>query len=213
MNAGFRVAQAILQTLSVGIPRHPVHTRRRVPLQPVRGLLKQQRVDVVQRVVNLSAFLSCAVSRTRSIPNSEVARSGARTPCEPPAFPSAPTLRSTRSSPGRPGSFVGFIALMAGSDFSLPFIADFGQSAFPTRTGGALTPPVGSEISRFPGKERPCMLGSATTPDRDATRDNVATCGAFRVRNPVGFRNFALSRLDGQPARSPTRRSSRRSIK
>ena len=49
MNAGFQVAKAILQTLSVGIPRHPVHTRRRVPLQPVIGLLKQRCVDVMQQ--------------------------------------------------------------------------------------------------------------------------------------------------------------------
>ena len=47
------------------------------------------------------------------------------------------------------------------------------------------------------------MLGSATTPDRDATRDNAAAHVAFRVRNPVGVRNLLLSRLDGQPARSP----------
>ena len=47
------------------------------------------------------------------------------------------------------------------------------------------------------------MLGSPTTPDRDAPRDNAAPRIAFRVRNPVGVRNFLLSRLDGQPARSP----------
>jgi hypothetical protein len=47
------------------------------------------------------------------------------------------------------------------------------------------------------------MLGSPTTPDRDAPRDNATPRVAFRVRNPVGVRNFLLSRLDGQPARSP----------
>ena len=39
------------------------------------------------------------------------------------AFPSAPALRSTGSSAGCPASFVGFLATMAGSDFSRPFIA------------------------------------------------------------------------------------------
>jgi hypothetical protein len=90
------------------------------------------------RVKNFSVFLSCAALRTRSIPNDEAARSCARTPCGSTAFPSAPALRSTRSLPGRPGSFVGFIATMAGSDFSFPFIAGFGHTAFPARAGGAL---------------------------------------------------------------------------
>jgi hypothetical protein len=34
------------------------------------------------------------------------------------------------------------------------------------------------------------MLGSPTTPDRDAPRDNAAPRVAFRVGNPVGVRNF-----------------------
>ena len=49
------------------------------------------------RVVNSSPFLSCAALRTRSIPDDVAARSCARTPCGPPTFPSAPTLRSTHS--------------------------------------------------------------------------------------------------------------------
>jgi hypothetical protein len=47
------------------------------------------------------------------------------------------------------------------------------------------------------------MLGSPTTPDRPAARDDAAGRVAFRLRNTVGVRDFALSRLDGQPARSP----------
>jgi len=53
------------------------------------------------------------------------------------------------------------------------------------------------------------MLGSPTTPDRNATCDNAAPRVAFRVRNPVGVRDFLLSRLDGQPARSPADASPR----
>ena len=90
------------------------------------------------RVVNLSPFLSCAALHARSIPSDEAARSWARTPCGSTAFPSAPTLRSTCSLPDRPGSFAGFIANMVGSDFSFPFIAGFGHTAFPARAGGAL---------------------------------------------------------------------------
>jgi hypothetical protein len=100
------------------------------------------------RVVNFSAFLSLAVSRTRSIPDIEAARSCARTSRGPTAFPLVPALRSTHSLPGRPGSFVGFIATMAGSDFSSPFIAGYGHSAFPARTGGAL---YLRSVARYPG--------------------------------------------------------------
>ena len=47
------------------------------------------------------------------------------------------------------------------------------------------------------------MLGSLTTPDRPATRDIAAGRVAFQVGNPVGIRDRTLSRLNGQPARSP----------
>ncbi len=113
---------------------------------------------------------------------------------------------------------MGFVATMAGSDLSRPFIADFGRSAFPARTDGALHPPVGSEISRFPGKERPCMLGSATKPNRDATRDNAAPCVAFGVRNPVGvricfFRGSMASLHDPLPALRPVPHGTRRTAR
>ena len=47
------------------------------------------------------------------------------------------------------------------------------------------------------------MLGSLTTPGRAVARDSAAARVAFQVGNPVGTRERALSRLDGQPARSP----------
>jgi hypothetical protein len=47
------------------------------------------------------------------------------------------------------------------------------------------------------------MLGSLTTPDWVATRDDAALHVAFQVGNPVGTRDWTLSRLDGQPARTP----------
>jgi hypothetical protein len=47
------------------------------------------------------------------------------------------------------------------------------------------------------------MLGSLTTPGRPAARDNAAVRVAFQFGNTVGTRDKALSRLDGQPARSP----------
>ncbi len=47
------------------------------------------------------------------------------------------------------------------------------------------------------------MLGSLTTPSRAATRVDAAARVAFRFGNTVGTRDKTLSRLDGQPARSP----------
>jgi len=47
------------------------------------------------------------------------------------------------------------------------------------------------------------MLGSLTTPGRPTARDDAAGRVAFQVGNPVGARDKALSRLNGQPARSP----------
>jgi hypothetical protein len=43
------------------------------------------------------------------------------------------------------------------------------------------------------------MLGSLTTPDQPAARDSATSRVAFQVGNPVGVRDKALSRLNGQP--------------
>ena len=48
------------------------------------------------------------------------------------------------------------------------------------------------------------MLGSLTTPGRPAARGDETSRVAFQVGNPVGARDKAFSRLNGQPARSPT---------
>ena len=47
------------------------------------------------------------------------------------------------------------------------------------------------------------MLGSLTTPDQPAARDGATRRVAFQVGNPVGVRDIALSRLNGQPTCSP----------
>ena len=116
-------------------------------------------------------------------------------------FPSAPALRSTGSAAGRPALFAGFLATMAGSDFSRPCITGYGSS--PSRCGPALQAPVGREISRFPRKERPCVPGSLTTPGRQApalTRPLVWPSVTVTTSAPG---TIALSRLNGRPARSP----------
>ena len=47
------------------------------------------------------------------------------------------------------------------------------------------------------------MLGSLTTPDQPAARDSAVGRVAFQVGNPVGVRDKALSRLNGQPMCAP----------
>jgi hypothetical protein len=47
------------------------------------------------------------------------------------------------------------------------------------------------------------MLGSLTAPGRPAARNDAADRVAFRLGNAVGTRDKGLTRLNGQPARSP----------
>ena len=56
MDAAFEVAWSRVQTFPVGIPRHPIHARRGVTLQPAIGLVKQRHVDVVQQGDELFRF-------------------------------------------------------------------------------------------------------------------------------------------------------------
>jgi len=44
------------------------------------------------------------------------------------------------------------------------------------------------------------MLGSLTAPGRPTARDSAAGRVAFQVGNPVGTRDNAFTRLNGQPA-------------
>ena len=66
-----------------------------------------------------------------------------------------------------------------------------------------LTPLAGREISRFPGKEHPYMLGSLTAPGRLAARDNATVRVAFRHGNAVGTRDKGLIpaalKIDARP--------------
>ena len=115
--------------------------------------------------VNLSFFRCLAACRTRSSPCDTPLRFCARRVRGWPVFPLVPALCSTHSAAGRPALFAGFIARMAESDFSGPFIIGYGSS--PSRCGPARYRGWSElEISRFPCKERACMPGSPTTPGR-----------------------------------------------
>src|SRR5687768_7998162 len=64
-------------------------------------------------------------------------------------------------------------------------------------------PWVGREISRFPVKKRPCMLGSLTTPGRRRLALAPPRVWPSGTVTPSAPGTVALSRLDGWPARSP----------
>jgi hypothetical protein len=49
MEALMKVGQPFLQTVPIGVPRHPVHSRRRPPLQVVVAVAEQIDGDVMQR--------------------------------------------------------------------------------------------------------------------------------------------------------------------
>jgi hypothetical protein len=152
--------------------------------------------------VNRSFFLRLAACRTRSSAWDMLPRFCARRVLRRPAFPSAPALGSTGSAAGFPALFVGFLATMAGSDFSRPCIIGYGSS--PSRCGPAADMrPVGREISRFPGKERPCMPGSLTTPGRRGLALTPPLVWPSVTVTTSAPGTIALSRLHGRPARSP----------
>jgi len=85
--------------------------------------------------VNFSFFRCLAACRTRSSPCDTPLRFCARRVRGWPAFPLVPALCSTHSAAGCPALFAGFIATMAESDFSRPFIIGYGSS--PSRCGPA----------------------------------------------------------------------------
>ena len=99
--------------------------------------------------VNRSFFLCLAACRMRSSACDTLSRFCARRVLCWPAFPLAPALRSTDSAAGRSALFAGFIATMAGSDFSRPCIIGYGSS--PSRCGPGRPPP--GQTRDLPGSD------------------------------------------------------------
>ena len=106
-------------------------------------------------------------------------------------LPLALALRSTASAAGFPALFGSFVATMAKSDFSYPYITGYGSS--PSRCGPEAVRPllVRHEISRFPHKERPHMPGSSTALGRMNARSNAFNRIAFHQENGVGTQKKA----------------------
>ncbi len=192
-----QVCQLRLQTFAVRLPRHPIHTRRRLFPQPAIGRPQQVDIDMVQQ--GGEPFLSSApllLSGTRSSPWDMLSRLGVRRMPGSIAFPSAPPLGSTNSAGSCPPLFAGFIATTKGSDFSCPCITGFGPPAFPVRAVLLQRPAMrspGSQTEGFDG-----VPGSQTTRDRQGTRDIAPRRAAFRSTDSVGIpehRAFAAQYL------------------
>jgi len=153
--------------------------------------------------VNRSFFLSLAACRTRSSAWDTLSRFCARRVLCWPAFPSAPALGSTGSAADCSALFVGFVATMAGSDFSRPCITGYGSS--PSRCGPAAAhrrPDARSPGSRT-GSIRTCQgLRPRRVVQALAMARPPVLPSAMRTASAPGI--AVLSRLDGWPMRTPT---------
>ena len=58
MDTSVKVGQPLLQFVSIGLPRHPVHSRRRGPLQAVVAAAEQIDSDVMQQGGELQLLVS-----------------------------------------------------------------------------------------------------------------------------------------------------------
>ena len=128
-----QVFEARLESLPVVLPCHAVHARRGFPLQREVGGPQFVDVDMVQKRGEPLFLL-----QPRGLPYA-VEAVGRAFPARCPERAAlirvllGPALGSTGSSAGRPASFIGFTATMAGPDFSRPCVIGFGSS--PCRGG------------------------------------------------------------------------------
>ncbi len=156
------------------------------------------------RTSGISAYgkqQGAALCRMQSSTCDTLSRSYARRVLGWPAFPSAPPFpppapRSVARLCSQASSLLwrGLTSPFRASPASVPHLPGADQP---------LARLARREISRFPGKEPPYLLGSLTAPGRSATRRDAADRVAFRPGNTLGTREQALTRLHGQPARSP----------
>ena len=157
--------------------------------------------------VNRSFFRCLAACRMRSSACDTLSRSCARRVLCWLAFPLASALRSTGSATGCPALFVGFLAIMAESDFPGPFTIGYGSS--PSQcgpdghiaTGQTWDLPVPAQGASTHAR----FFDPAEPPD---TCDSASGCIAFRFRNSVSARDVKISWLNGWPVPSPTDASS-----
>jgi hypothetical protein len=152
--------------------------------------------------VNLSFFRCLAACRTRASPGDTPLRFCARRVRGWPVFPLVPALCSTHSAAGCPALFAGFIARMAESDFSGPFIIGYGFS--PSRCGPARYRSWSD--SRSPGSRTRSVRACQVLRPRRVARALALTHSdvlpsATQTASAPG--NSFLSRLNGWPARTP----------
>jgi len=146
--------------------------------------------------------MTSAAFRTRSGLCDALSRLGVRSVSSWSAFPSAPALGSTNSATDRSALFAGFIATMAGSDFSRPFIVGYGSS--PSRRGPASFVDIGEADRpdmRPPRFRRRLFVRDGVFDRGGASASRIATphmlpSTSFNGSAPAKFR---ISQLNNPP--------------
>ncbi len=189
MDPSVQILKPALEVCLVVLPRHAIHSWRRLALQPIERYPERIDIDVVEKrgeplLLPLPCCLPYAVQRLgHAVPGlCPVRASLLRVPLGP-----RPWLHRLRHRcPGfvrRLHSYYGGVRLLQVVHRRLRLLT------FPPRTTCPWGRVADPEISRFPCKERPYMPGSQTTPDRAGTRVDAPLRVAFRRVNGVGIRD------------------------
>jgi hypothetical protein len=198
-----------LEVLAVFPPRHPVHPRCRVFLQPAIGCPQEVDVDVVEEYCEPLPFLLFGPLPYTVQPGGHACPSqcSARAVLDHAPLGPRPWLHRLRGrSPvlvRQLPSYYGEARLLLSVHHRLR------PSGLPDAGRRARGATVRKEISRFPREELRYMLGSSTTQGRSATR---LTCRAVLPSAHATASapwTFELSRLNTQTAPSPVNASPR----
>ena len=127
-----QISEVSVKVCFIGLPRQPIDARG--PSRLKDATLSMSMLMWWRSAVNLSFFRCLATCRTRSSAWDTLSRSCGRCWL---AFPLAPALGSTGSAAFAPALFVGSLATMAESDFSMIVHHRLRLLAFPMRTSGA----------------------------------------------------------------------------
>src|SRR5450759_1371034 len=184
MNSSMQVFNSILQSLSILLPCHSVHSRCSVPLQRVETVLEQCLIDMVQQggephSLALKRMSFFAASRTPSSPRDPIVPSPVRLGLGSPVFslinrlPSGPSADPCGSLFG---AFTGTMQLSVPRGRPLPAcLKDSSLIAFSFRP--TVSQAVGAaRASRFPHKSFRACLGSLTSQGRAVSRYRQQHC-------------------------------------
>jgi Zn finger protein HypA/HybF involved in hydrogenase expression len=188
MNPFVQIREPWLEFCLVVLPRHAVHSGSRLALERVVRHAKCIDCDVVQERSELLLLpLPCGLPYASQ-------RLGHTFPALCPEcallvrVPLGPRPWLHRLRRRSPGFVRRFLSYYTGVRLLQVVHRRLRLLAFPPRTLRPEGRMAGLETSRFPCKERPCMPGSPTTPNRSGARTSAPARLAFRFTNSVGIR-------------------------